>query len=344
MLPVEVLVQRDLGLAASHCADMALLDRAAQLPGRGSLRVYSIAGDALSLGRYHLAPSGDVEHRIGLHRRLGGGRAATLGPGFVTVALTLPHRSALVASDPLALRPEQALNRFVRGLLAGLRGLGVDAFYPGRDRVTVNRRLLGLVSLEGDARGVAVFEAVLAIDGDWSRVSDVVAAVDREGVVAAEELAAAEVTTLAASGASPPLEELAHRVAGAFAEQFGVELTSMPPPAVPPDAAERTAAWIASRRRRPELTCHAVTWTQLGIVEAYLATRGDTITDVVLAGDFIADSESISNLEQRLSGCVLDRAAVAAIVDAVFARSGRFLLGVGRMEVVDTIMSAAGRR
>ena len=78
------------------------------------------------------------------------------------LSLTLPHRSALVATEPLALRAEQALNRCVRALLAALRGLGVDAFYPGRDRITLGGRTLGVVALESDARGATLFEAVLA--------------------------------------------------------------------------------------------------------------------------------------------------------------------------------------
>ena len=88
------------------------------------------------------------------------------GAGFMTVSLILPHRSALVADDPQALRPEQALNRCVRALLGGLRALGVEAFYPGRDRITIDGRMLGVVSLDCDRGGATMFEAMLAIDDD----------------------------------------------------------------------------------------------------------------------------------------------------------------------------------
>src|SRR5262249_12987506 len=158
----------------SHALDEQAL---AAAPGRASLRVSSLAGEVLSIGRYHLAPGGDPSGRVRLHRRLAGGRVLALGPGFALLSLALPHPSALVADDPLALRPEQTLNRCVRALLGGLRALGVDAFYPGRDRITVDRRSLGAVGLECDASGAAVFEAALAIDGDWLVVADRVAAV-----------------------------------------------------------------------------------------------------------------------------------------------------------------------
>jgi lipoate-protein ligase A len=341
MLTVEVFAQRDLDPAASHAVDVELVERAPRDPRRACLRVYSLAGEVLSLGRYHLAPAGDPDAAVRLHRRLGGGRVLPLGPGFAVLSFVLPHKSALVADEPLALRPEQVLNRYVRGLIGGLRGLGVEAFYPGRDRITVDRRLLGLVSLEVDARGATVFEAVLALDGDWLCLSRLIAAVDRTGVLAAEELAAAQVTSLGVLGTVPALDELARRLAGAYAEQFGVTLIPGIAPATPSDAEPRAAAWIAARRLTPELTRHAVTWGQLGVIEVYLAARGTAIADLLLAGDFIGDSPSLARLEHRLRGCALDRAAVAAVVESVYADPHTFLLGIGSLDaLVDTIVRA----
>jgi hypothetical protein len=342
MLTVEVAVHTDLDAARSHALDLQILDLASHRAERAWLRVYGLTGEVVSLGRYHLAPAGDPQGRVSLHRRLGGGRVAPLGPGFAVVSLTLPHRSALVAQEPLALRPEQALNRCVRGLLGGLRGLGVDAFYPGRDRITVDRRVLGAVALESDARGTTVFEAVLAIDGDWLALPERVVAVDRDGVLAAEVLAATEVTSLAAHVRPPSLAELAHRVAESFAEQFALALAAGTDPVPPAEAAQRAAAWVASRRLRPQLSRHGISWGQLGVLEVYLDVRGSEIVDALLAGDFIADSASIARLEQGLRGCPLDAGPLAAAVDAVYADPRSFLLGVGAPRtIVDTVLSAA---
>src|SRR5262249_22176599 len=115
--------------SASRFTDAALLERAVAR-GHGSLRVSVPSGPVLALGRYPLAPAGAPD--VTLHRRLSSGRACASGAGFVQVSLTLPHRSALVSDDPLALAPEQILNRGVRGLLGGLDAGGVSAPYPGR--------------------------------------------------------------------------------------------------------------------------------------------------------------------------------------------------------------------
>lgn len=341
MLSIEVLWQRNLDPAASHALDLLLLDRAAGDPQRASLRVYSLAGEVVSLGRYHLAPDGDPAGGVLLHRRRGGGRVMPLGPGFTVVTLILPHRSALVGSDPRALRAEQVLNRSVRALLGGLRGLGVDAFYPGRDRITVDGRTLGMVSLVIEDGGVTAVEAVLAVDGDWLALPNRVAAVDSAGALAVEVPTSDQVTTLAAHGATPTVDELASCVAGSYAQQFGVTLRPAAEPVLPPDTVARGAAWIASRRRRAGLDRHAVEWGQLGVFEVYLSVREGRIEDVLLAGDFIADSPSIARLEERLRGCVLTSASVAAVVDSVYSNPDSFLLGLGSTRtVVDTILRA----
>ena len=342
MLTVEVLAQRDLDPAASQVLDMHWLELAPRDHRRARLRIYTLAGEVVSLGRYHLAPVADAAAGVAVHRRRGGGRVVPLGPGFAALSLTLPHRSALVAEEPLALRPEQALNRCTRALLGGLRALGVDAFYPGRDRITVDRRLLGVVSLETDAQGTAMFEAVVALDGDWLSLPERLAKVDGEGRIAAAVLSADEVTTLAACGVTATVEELTHCVAGSYAEQFGLELTAGTAPPVPPDTVERAAVWIASRRLRPGLDRHAVAWGQLGVIEVHLAVDGDAIADVLLCGDFIADSPAIDQLELRLRGCALTRAAIGSVVDAVYAEPRSFLLGVGPLQTTGAGRAATG--
>ena len=341
MLSLEAFAQRDLDPAASQALDRDLLDAAGRASHRAWLRVCQLTGDVLSLGRYHLAPPAASGGGVRLHRRLGGGRVLPLGAGFAAVSLLLPHRSALVGDEPLALRPEQVLGRCVRALLGALRRLGVDAFYPGRDRLTVAGRMLGVVSLETDARGATAFEAVLALRDDWTRLADLVASADREGILAAELVAPEQVTSLAAHGVTANVDQLAAALADALHGQFGVQATISPPPASPQDAPARAEAWIATRRRRPALDRHAVEWGQLGVLDVYLAVRGDRIDDVLLAGDFIADSPSIERLEQRLRGCPLERGAIAAIVDDVYADPRSFLLGVGPLaNVADAIARA----
>ena len=180
MPTLGIIVEASTTTAASREADRALMAIAVER-GWGSLRVSRVAGDVLALGRYHLAPAGAPD--MILDRRLSGGRAAASGTGFVTVAMALPHRSALVSDDPRALAPEQVLNRAVRGLLGALEAAGVAAIYPGRDVVTVARRPLAVVGFEIDGTGATLIEAVLALERDQSLLPHLLDRADPAGVV-----------------------------------------------------------------------------------------------------------------------------------------------------------------
>src|SRR5262249_36300306 len=109
------------------------------------------------------------------------------------------------------------------------RSFGVDAFYPGRDRITVTRRMLGCVSLECDATGATLFEADLAVDADWLALPRLVEAVDSDGVIAAEIPHAEDVTTLATHARAPSVPELAHRLASSYEQQFHLRTIAVDP-------------------------------------------------------------------------------------------------------------------
>jgi len=112
-LTLELLVQAGLSPRESLPIDRALVDAR-----RAALRVYTLAGDVLAIGRFHATPASRTATAVRVMRRWSGGRAMPWGAGFVGVTLLLPHRSALVGDDPEALSPPQVLNRCVRGILA----------------------------------------------------------------------------------------------------------------------------------------------------------------------------------------------------------------------------------
>jgi len=330
---VDLIVQPRLSPGASLAADRRLLDA----PGGGALRVYTLAGDVVALGRYHLAPDAGADSGVRLWRRLSGGRAMPWGDGFVGLSLVLPHRSALVADDPFALAPEQVMNRYVRGVLRACELSGVAAFYPGRDLITVDGRILGMASFEVDARGALLFEAVLANERDASVLPALLDRADPGGIVRTTMLTAADTTSIARLlGHGLDLEELAGRLARGYAERLGVRFAPRWLPVV--DAACDDTDWLASRRQRADLDRHAVVSGQIGVLELHFAREGGRIRDVCLAGDFIASSPTVAALEEGLRGCTAETGAVAAVVHAVLSRPEHFVLGLGRpAEVADAL-------
>src|ERR1051325_8313709 len=78
---LDLIVQPALSTRESLAADRRLLDEAHA--GQAALRVYTLAGEVLSLGRYHLAPEPPAGCTVELWRRHSGGRALPWGEGLV---------------------------------------------------------------------------------------------------------------------------------------------------------------------------------------------------------------------------------------------------------------------
>lgn len=312
----------------------------------GVLRVYTLPGEVLAAGRWHLAPPGAADAGEAFVRRLTGGRALALGEGYLGISLLLPHRSALFAGDPLTLAPFQIANRYVRGLLRALKTLGLAVFYPGRDLVTVNRRPIAALAFETDEEGRLAFEAILAVERPLGTVAQLLDRWDVGGVIKADLLALESGTCLREEiGESLPFDELASLIGDAVARQYDVTLepTVLAPleqQAVVALAQRETRAWVNDRVLRRDLPLCGSSGIQTGVLEARFALEQERfLKEVQLAGDFIANSPAIAALEYRLRLCPAEWAAITRVVDAVFADPANYLLGVGRLRAVaDTIV------
>jgi lipoate-protein ligase A len=352
MQALDFLVQPRLlpSVSLAHDAYFLHAVTAASSTRKPVLRVYDVRGDVISLGRYHCAPT-QWDSALGprLCRRHSGGRAVPFGEGFVGVALALPHRSALVSADAFALAPHQVLNRYVRGILDACKLLGVEAFYPGRDLVTAGGRVLGLISFEVDGRGATLFEAILANQRDFSILPLLLDAADREGVIKAEMPNPDQMTCIEREiERTLDLVDLAELLRRGYERHFNlsIETYTLAAPermginAMATDRFEGDR-WLRQRQLPTGPWRHAATRVQLGVFEAYVDVMHGGIREVRFAGDFIANSPAIDQLERDLRSCRPDWHAVDTAVSRVFAGRGNYILGIGKLRTIaDTIMRA----
>jgi lipoate-protein ligase A len=353
MLDLELIVEPSVDPALGAAIDRWLVNRVAcrsAAARSGTLRIYAVAVDAVSLGRYHLTPDA-AGSSPAVMRRHSGGRVWPVGPAYACLSLVLPHRSALVSDDPLALRPEQVLNRCVRGILEACRLAGIDPFYPGRDLVTLDGRALAAIGFEVDRRGVLLFEAVLSVGAGFDALPRMLDAADPHGRVTARLWAPGETTSLSrALDGGPAFEEVADLLRRGFADELGAPLHPMV--LAETDRAEMRALaggecgaerWLGARRNRPGLDHRATVPTQLGVLEALVALGPRReIGDVVLAGDFIARSSAVESLEEHLRSRPLERASIAPAVEAAFAAPEDFILGIGKVSTITDVLLQAG--
>lgn len=313
------------------------------------LRVSSFPNDVVLLGRYHTPNGLRDAPDVAVVRRLTGGRVFPAGDGFVQFSLTLPHRAFLSSPDPHAIAPFQVLNRYARGVMAGLKAGGIKVFYPGRDLLTVQRRAIGWLSFVTAADGALLCDGGLFVQRNARALAPLLDRIDPRGTVFSRLFAPEEVTTLEdILGAPLPFDQLAAMLKDGFARQFGIEFVERPLAADERSAigatANRTAPrpGLAERRFRADLPWEATASTPLGELRVrFSLTPARTIRAIRFSGDLIADPGGIEALERGLTGCPLTQNAIWRIIDKTFLDPDHYLIGVGKLETLpDLILSA----
>lgn len=341
MAALDMIVAPALGADALVGLELHLLERVVTGETPPVALIYSSPGRKTSIGRYHLYAGPAERTGIGALRRLTGGRVVGAGAGWLGLALILPNRTALLKEDASRLKPDQIMNRYARGLLGGLRKLGLDCFYPGRDAITFERREIAMCSFETDASEAMLFEAMLAVNRGMDDVVHDLEQIDPDGAIPYRMYTPESATNVVRElGREVAFDELADAIAAGYEGILGEtrrrELTALETAR----ATERSRALVASRwlnNRMPmELPSKAIKKNriaaQLGTIETAVALESDgTIAAAMLSGDFIANSSAITELENELVGQRLDLGSVSHAVTKTFGHGGNFFLGAGEL-------------
>jgi lipoate-protein ligase A len=313
--------------------------------------IYSSQGRYISIGRYHLYAGSAERSGIGAFRRLTGGRVVGAGAGWLGLALMLPDRTALLKVDNARLKADQIMNRYARGLLAALRTLGLDCFYPGRDAITFEHRELAMCSFETDASGAMLFEAMLAVNRGMEDVVHDLESIDPEGALPCAMYTRESATTLARElGREVAFDEIADVIAAGYNSLLGETRRRELSASETAEARTRGRAladsrWLNDRMRtaHPAAACiKSRLAAQLGAIEAEVALESDgTIAAATLSGDFIANSPAIAELEAELRGKRLDLGAVSRAVTKTFGPGENFFLGAGDLSNLVSLIAGA---
>lgn len=293
------------------------------------LLVAELTGEAVALGRFQRAATA-VRGRPARFRRVGGGVALVAGAGTIGVALALPGLGAIA--------PDKVLNRWVRGLDAGLTRAGAPGVhYFGRDHVVASGRRLGAVSQEITAEGEVLFEAIIALNRTLSLAADV-RGYPTHGdprIVSLRDVALAELA---------PRELTFAGVAQALAEGWaGTNGFALKSEEAPPPPAE-LPMWPEVDEDDTGLEWSGVADVPIGFVEALARAEGGKIAEARLRGDFLAPSSLVAEMERQVVGAPVDYGAIATRLQGVLAASPiGFLIGLKDVGVLAEAISTAAR-
>ena len=312
--------------------DQAMLLHAV-LDGVARARVWRRSAEALLLGRFHRADPAALPGE-GVSRRLSGGRIVPVGPQVVCLTLALPRVDWLSPTAP-GLRPEQVLNRGVRPLLALLRGDGVDAFYPGRDLVTVGGRPLAHLAFTVMRDGAALLEMHVAEGPAFARLPLLLDRHDPRGVAGVDRAALDAATCLAEQDVPARDDEAwALRFAAMATREMACEVAMVGEP-VRGDAEatpEAALGLLASPGPVPEGSKVAVGLSMLGVVECAARLRGDRLLGLQLTGDLIAPFHTLDDIAAECEGEPFRPANVRKALTRAMSQPRSFVLGLRELD------------
>lgn len=322
-----------------------LLDAVGTGETRPILLLYTLTGRMLSIGRFHLYDGTSQRADISAFRRLTGGRIVGAGDGWLNLALILPSRDALLPAHEVRLKPDQVMNRYVRGLLAGLHELGLECFYPGRDAITCEQREIAMCTFETDLRGAMLFEAALAVNRGMEEVVHELERFDPDGQLPCA-MYGPDVATKLVRGLDSDVVflEVADAIARGYSNLLGGgdrrELT----PLESAHAERRGAAMEELRWLRLSAEGHLTgrIASQLGTIEARIKTSdGGAVEQISVVGDLIANPPGIAALQSEMVGRRLDLPSVSNAVMKVFGGGDNFVLGIGELSNLVKLLTGA---
>ena len=333
---LDLVLAPELALEDLLGVQLHLLDAVATRETPPLMFLHASKGRAVSIGRYHLYCGPRDRAGVSITRRLTGGRIVGAGDGWLGLALILPTRTALLKEDAARLKPDQIMNRYVRGLLSGLRKLGLECFYPGRDAITFEQREIAMCTFETNASGAMLFEVAIAQNRGMEEVVRDLEHLDPDGALSCRMYDAVSATTLARElRRNVSFDEIADAILSGYTSSLSItqprELTEVEIAYAGQRARSlATSNWLGRDTSGTAKPLRNRIASQLGAIDAAVALDAEgSIEAARIGGDFIANSPAVAQLETELRGRRLDLASISQAVTKIFSREQNFLLGAG---------------
>jgi hypothetical protein len=305
--------------------------------GPASLYAAELTGACTILGEHQHAPHALRPSGGEVLRRATGGAALFGGDGILYVALALQDVNALVMSPPGKL-----LNRYVRGALTGLRGLGYAAHYFGRDFVSLDALPVAYVAWAEDHSGLAQLELFIAHTRAFPLASE-----HNAYPAPSEPPFRGRAPTTLAEGkpeATPAAAEVLEAIAAGYARAFGAERKPFDLDLKQIERAERLQPVVRATDERPGLAWSAPHEEVIGFVAAGLALDSQGLISAArVAGDFFMHGDCHAQLEEALAGKPPTDDVFAAALDGVLAHRVGLIEGVRSLRTLHAAFLDAAR-
>jgi len=307
-----------------------------------SLYAAPLVGDAFALGAHQHAPHALRDQafaRGDVLRRATGGATVFAGEGIGYAALCLRDASALVPCPAGKL-----LNRYVRGLLGGLRTLSVPAYYFGRDFVSANADPCAYLAWSQEQDGRFWLETFVAIRESFALPLELCAyPTPIEPRFRGKPLTTLEAVLGKPLQAQAVLEAIVQgylRMGDAAREEHAFAPSEL----LHAEELGRACSVQPLTHRTEVLTWSEPHEEAIGFVSAGVALDAQgAVRAVELAGDLLQSKRALCELRAALVGASPDAATVGAALDRAYGAPG-MLEGLRSLKTLQAALLEASER
>lgn len=310
-----------------------------------TLRLYSYRPHCALVGRYQsLADEVDLDfcaaNDVQVGRRPTGGGAIIMGPEQLGVAVTASARPEE--------SPREALKRYAQSVIAGLAKIGVESQFRSKNDLEVGGRKIAGLGLHLDPDGAVLFHASVLFDLNVELMLQVLRIPGAKVMDKAVARVGERVTTLSRElGRGVSATTARSRFAEAMAACAGAELVTSR--ATSEEQARSielvetrfgNSDWTYQRSPRRNARGSSILKTPAGLLRIYAGVQGDSISSVLVTGDFNQPPAALPRLEAALKWA---HAEPELIRRAVAAHLSAEDLGIHPDRVAEAISEAARR-
>ncbi len=281
---------------------------------------------------------------IAINRRLTGGGTIVMGEDQLGMALVTSTRYPDTPAHP-----REILERYSRGVLEGLRGLGIDACFRPKNDIEVGGRKIAGLGTYIDEDDVLLFHTSLLVDLDiplmlsllnipFEKISDKEVASFQERLTTVSRELGRQL--------KPP--DIRENIKRGFEKALGIEFSAMPFSEAEVSGIRglereryQTSEWVYQRTRSPDMVGTSLKKTEAGLLRIYVALNGSVIKSILITGDFFSTSQTINDIEAKLRWSPVERAKIEETLERELSAGGRYIMGLSPETLTEAILDAA---
>ncbi len=310
------------------------------------LRLYTYCSNNALVGRFQrieneLNLNFCESQKISVNRRPTGGGAILMGEDQLGVAWMLREWEGCQA-------PRELMKHFAATLCEGLKALGIDAKFRGKNDLEVEGRKIAGLGIHSNAAGSYLFHCSLLVDLDVTLMLKALnVPVEKLEAKKLRSIEGRITTVRRVLDQKIPLNEVRDTLKKTFGNHFSIDFKKDHYNHEEESAiAEMETSkylnreWIYQKIEVPDLSGETRQMTPAGLIDVRVTMAGRQIKAVFIGGDFFAGESAVADIEGSLRWHSSEPEAIGKTLDSIYSRREEELSFLPVEVLTDTVLQA----